>query len=61
MPRTNFENLEFYQLSEKLADEIWRLIKSCALQIQLEPILQKAPDEVQNPILDALPELQGDR
>ena len=31
MPRTNFENLEIYQLSEKLADEIWRLSKSWPL------------------------------
>ena len=28
MPRTNFENLEIYQLAERLADEIWRLTRS---------------------------------
>ncbi|MBD3673933.1 MAG: four helix bundle protein [Planctomycetaceae bacterium] len=28
MARTNFENLEVYQLSEKLSDEIWRLIQT---------------------------------
>ncbi len=26
MENTNFENLEIYQLSEKLADEIWNII-----------------------------------
>ncbi len=26
MERTNFENLRVYQLSEKLADEIWRIV-----------------------------------
>lgn len=26
MERTNFENLEIYQLSEKLADEIWEIV-----------------------------------
>ncbi|MDB4637971.1 four helix bundle protein [bacterium] len=28
MPQTNFENLEIYQLSEQLLDEIWRLTKT---------------------------------
>ena len=27
MARTNFENLRVYQLSEKLADEIWKIVK----------------------------------
>ncbi len=27
MKRTNFENLEVYQLSERLADEIWKIVK----------------------------------
>ncbi len=27
MKRTNFENLEVYQLSEPLADEIWKIVK----------------------------------
>ena len=26
MQKTNFENLEIYQLSEKLADEIWEIV-----------------------------------
>jgi four helix bundle protein len=26
MEKTNFENLEIYQLSEKLADEIWNIV-----------------------------------
>ena len=26
MDKTNFENLEIYQLSEKLADEIWNIV-----------------------------------
>ena len=26
MKKTNFENLEIYQLSEKLADEIWKIV-----------------------------------
>ena len=26
MEKTNFENLEIYQLSEKLADEIWEIV-----------------------------------
>lgn len=26
MEKTNFENLEIYQLSEKLADEIWKVV-----------------------------------
>lgn len=26
MERTNFENLEVYQLSEQLADEIWKIV-----------------------------------
>ena len=26
MERTNFENLRVYQLSEKLADEIWQIV-----------------------------------
>jgi len=26
MPRTYFENLKVYQLAEKLADEIWRIV-----------------------------------
>ena len=26
MPRTNFENLKVYQLSEKLADAIWEIV-----------------------------------
>ena len=26
MEKTNFENLEIYQLSEKLADEIWQIV-----------------------------------
>ena len=28
MDKTNFENLEIYQLSEKLADEIWDIVLS---------------------------------
>ncbi len=28
MEKTNFENLEIYQLSEKLADEIWEIVLS---------------------------------
>ena len=28
MDKTNFENLEIYQLSEKLADEIWNVVLS---------------------------------
>ena len=28
MKKTNFENLEIYQLSEKLADEIWEIVLS---------------------------------
>jgi len=27
MARTNFENLQVYQLGEKLADEIWRVVR----------------------------------
>ena len=27
MSRPNFEKLEVYQLSEKLADEIWQIVK----------------------------------
>src|SRR5215472_9825025 len=27
MARTNFEGLQVYQLSEKLADEIWRVVR----------------------------------
>lgn len=26
MEKTNFENLEIYQLSEKLADEVWSIV-----------------------------------
>jgi len=26
MPRTNFENLRVYQLSEELADQIWKIV-----------------------------------
>jgi hypothetical protein len=26
MKKTNFENLEIYQLSKKLADEIWKIV-----------------------------------
>lgn len=26
MEKTNFENLEIYQISEKLADEIWKIV-----------------------------------
>ena len=26
MARTNFENLEIYQLSERLADEVWNTV-----------------------------------
>lgn len=28
MEKTNFENLEIYQLSEKLADEIWDIVSA---------------------------------
>jgi len=28
MARTNFENLQVYQLSERLADEIWNIVTS---------------------------------
>lgn len=28
MEKTNFENLEIYQLSEKLADEVWDIVCS---------------------------------
>jgi len=28
MARTNFENLQVYQLAEKLADEIWEIVNS---------------------------------
>ncbi len=26
MEKTNFENLQIYQLSEKLADQVWRVV-----------------------------------
>lgn len=29
MPRTNFENLRVYQMSEELADQIWRIVVHC--------------------------------
>jgi hypothetical protein len=29
MERTNFEKLQVYQLSEKLADEIWKVVTRC--------------------------------
>ncbi len=28
MTRTNFENLEIYKLSERLADQLWRIVSS---------------------------------
>jgi len=28
MARTNFENLQVYQLAERLADEIWRIVRA---------------------------------
>ena len=34
MEKTNFENLEIYQLSEKLSDEIWQIVSKWTILAQ---------------------------
>jgi hypothetical protein len=42
MERTNFEKLQVYQLSEKIADNIWNIVLSNGIRLQKTPLESKS-------------------